>query len=49
MNFNNQETNKEKVLNLLLILDRRWRSKNTPKLPSKYLVHGIRAKLVSNW
>ena len=31
------------------ILDRRWRAKNAPKLSSKYLVHGIEAKLVSNW
>ena len=26
-----------------------WRVKNAPKLSSKYLVHGIGAKLVSNW
>ena len=26
-----------------------WRVKNSPKLSSKYLVHGIGAKLVSNW
>ena len=41
--------NKKKVLNVVLILDRRWRAKKTPKLSSKYLVHGNGAKLVSNW
>ena len=43
------EKNTQKVLNLVLILDRRWRAKNAPELSSKYLVHGIGAKLVSNW
>ena len=33
----------------MLILDRRWAAKNVPKLSSKYLVHGIGTKLVSNW
>ena len=32
-----------------VILDRTWRAKNALKLSSKYLVHGIQAKLVSNW
>ena len=49
MNFINQKTNEQKVLNLVLTIDRRWRRKNAPKLSSKYLVHGIGGKLVSNW
>ena len=36
------------MLNLMLILIRSWRAKNAPKLSSKYLGHGIGAKLVSN-
>ena len=49
MNFINWKTNMQKVLNLVLIVDRRWSAKNAPKRSSKYLVHGIAAKLVSNW
>ena len=37
------------MLSLVLMLDRRWRVENAPKHYSKYIVHGIRAKLVSNW
>ena len=48
MNFINYKTKKQKVSDLVLILDRRWRAKNAPKLSSKYLVHGTGAKLVSN-
>ena len=43
----NQQANSAK--HLVLILDRTWRAKNAPKLSLNYLVHGIRAKLVSNW
>ena len=43
-----QLENKQNVLNLVLILIRRM-AKNTPKLSSKYLVHGIGAKFVLNW
>ena len=43
----NKQTKKQK--NLVLILDRRWRANNAQKLSSKYLVHRIGAKLVSNW
>ena len=32
-----------------VILDRRWREENAPKLSLKYVIHEIRAKLVSNW
>ena len=48
MNYFKQKTNNEKVLNLVLILDRRKGAKNGPKLSSKYLVYGIAAKLVSS-
>ena len=43
-----QLENKQNVLNLVLILIRRM-AKNTPKLSSKYLVHGIGAKFILNW
>ena len=49
MNFINKKTNKRKVLNLVLKLDRRWRAKNSTKLSSELLVHGMGAKLESNW
>ena len=49
MNFINYKTNKQKVLNLGLILDRSWRARNAPNLSSKYLVHRIGAKIISNW
>ena len=49
MNFIRKKRNKKKLLNLVLILDRRWRRKNTPKISSKYFVHGIGVKLASNW
>ena len=48
MNFIYQIKNKQKVLNLVLILDRTLRAENAAKLYSKYLVRRIRAKLVSN-
>ena len=37
MNFINKVTNKDKVLNLKLILDRMWRTKSAPKPSLKYL------------
>ena len=48
MNYFKQKTNNEKVLNVVLILDRRRGAKNGPKLSSKYLIHGIGTTLVSN-
>ena len=40
---------KEKIGTKKEILDKIWRTKNAPKLSSKYLVHGIRTKLLSNY
>ena len=41
MNFIYYKTNKQKVLNFVLTLDRSWRAKNALKLLSKYLKHRI--------
>ena len=41
MNFINQKTNKQKVLNFVLPLGRNWSTKNGPKLSSKYLKEKI--------
>ena len=43
------ENKQGKGAKLGLILDKWWRAKNAPNLFSKYLVHRIRVKLVSNW
>ena len=37
MNFIDEKTNKEKVLNFVLTLGRSWRVRKAPKLFSKYL------------
>ena len=37
INFINKKTNKEKVLNFVLRLDKSWRAKKAPKLSSEYL------------
>ena len=37
MNFINKKTNKGKVLNFVLTLDRRWGAEKAPKLSSEYL------------